>query len=82
LKPARSTSFPRVEAGQKHKKKARFSMTTLNQRLSRLASTALVLPVLLAAMLGFSLGTSAATHTAVSTSYHHLIAADDPPPSH
>lgn len=51
-------------------------------RLARVARTTLVLPFLIAALLGLGLRANAATHTPVAASYHHMLAADDQPPGH
>jgi hypothetical protein len=55
-----------------------------SKRLARVARTTLVLPFLLAALLGLGLHHNAATiHTPVTASYHHMTAdVVDPAPGH
>lgn len=55
---------------------------TTSRRLARVARTTLVLPFLLAALLGLGLRANAANHTPVTASYHHLLAVDAPAPGH
>ena len=56
-------------------------MTTSN-RLAQAAKSALVLPFLLAALLGFSLHMNAATHTTHITASHYVADVDPVPPGH
>jgi hypothetical protein len=53
-----------------------------SKRLAQVARTTLVLPFLLAALLGLGIHASAVHHASVSVSAHQGIAYDDPPPSH
>lgn len=54
-----------------------------SKRLARVARTTLVLPFLLAALLGLGMRANAASHT-TSISSSHQVTADviDPPPGH
>ncbi|HEY7358348.1 MAG TPA: hypothetical protein VH590_17830 [Ktedonobacterales bacterium] len=52
------------------------------RRLAQAAKASLVLPFLLAALLGLGVHTHAVGHTSVSISSHQGIAYDDPPPGH
>ncbi len=55
---------------------------TTSKRLSQVAKTAIVLPFLLAALLGFSFHSNAAIHATTSVSAHHATAdVDVNPPS-
>ncbi len=52
------------------------------RRLVRAAKASLVLPFLLAALLGLGVHFNAASQPVVSVSSHQGIAYDDPPPGH
>jgi hypothetical protein len=53
-----------------------------SKRLAQVARTTLVLPFLLAALLGLGVHANAANHATISASAHQGIAYDDPPPGH
>jgi hypothetical protein len=53
-----------------------------SRHLAHLSKTVIVLPFLLAMLLGFSFHANAASHTAVSTGYHVTADVTDPPPGH
>jgi hypothetical protein len=52
------------------------------RRLAQAAKASLVLPFLLATLLGLGVHTHAVGHTSISISSHQGIAYDDPPPGH
>lgn len=62
-------------------------MTSLTLRLTQVAKTTIVLPFLLAVLLGFGFHANATNthiaHTVISANYNHAVAdVDDLPPGH
>ena len=57
-------------------------MTSLTLRLTQVAKTTIVLPFLLAVLLGFGFHANAASHTTISAGYHAVADVSDPPPGH
>jgi hypothetical protein len=75
----RSTSR-KIERTYKRQKRRTHVITA--KRLAQIAKTSLVLPFLLAALLGLSGHANSAIHTPVSTSSHHLVDVDPPAPGY